>query len=94
MCQGAVSVDGDTVTRNLAYYAMAHFSKFVRPGSVRIESTESKDLPNVAFANAGGKVILVVANTSKSAQTFVVSCKGLKQAVSLAAQSAATYIIE
>src|SRR5688572_20489621 len=36
MCQGAVSIDGDTVTRNLAYYSMAHASKFVRPGSVRI----------------------------------------------------------
>src|SRR4051794_4729857 len=43
MRQGAVSVDGDSVTRNRGYYAMAHFSKFVRPGSVRIASNELKD---------------------------------------------------
>ncbi|MES2646530.1 MAG: glucosylceramidase [Bacteroidota bacterium] len=54
MCQGAVSVDGDTVTRNLAYYAAAHFSKFIRPGSVRIASNQLKDLPNVSFKNRDG----------------------------------------
>ena len=36
ICQGAVTIDKDSVTNNLAYYAMAHTSKFVRPGSVRI----------------------------------------------------------
>lgn len=41
MCQGAITVDGDKVTRNIGYYTMAHVSKFVRPGSVRIASTDS-----------------------------------------------------
>jgi glucosylceramidase len=39
MCQGAVTIDGDKVTRNLAFYTVAHASKFVRPGSVRLGST-------------------------------------------------------
>jgi len=39
MCQGAVTIDGDRFTRNLAYYVVAHASKFVRPGSIRIGST-------------------------------------------------------
>lgn len=43
MCQGAVTLDGDKVTRNLAYYTIAHASKFVRPGSVRIASTTRGD---------------------------------------------------
>jgi glucosylceramidase len=43
MCQGAVTIDGDSVTRNLAYYTIAHASKFVRPGSVRIHSTQPGD---------------------------------------------------
>ncbi|MDR1557662.1 MAG: glucosylceramidase [Tannerellaceae bacterium] len=38
-CQGAVTIDGDRVSRNLAYYVIAHASKFVRPGSVRLTST-------------------------------------------------------
>lgn len=43
MCQGAITIDGDKVTRNIAYYTMAHASKFVRPGSVRIASTSAFD---------------------------------------------------
>jgi len=43
MCQGAVTLDGDKVSRNIAYYTVAHASKFVRPGSVRIASTARGD---------------------------------------------------
>ena len=43
MCQGALTLDGEIVTRNLAYYTIAHASKFVRPGSVRIASTNTGD---------------------------------------------------
>ena len=37
-CLGAVTIDGNQVTRNPAYYIIAHAAKFVRPGSVRIAS--------------------------------------------------------
>jgi len=43
MCQGAVTLDGNNVSRNIAYYVIAHASKFVRPGSVRIASTNKGD---------------------------------------------------
>ena len=43
MCQGAVTIDGDKVSFNLAYYTVAHASKFVGPGSVRISSTNQGD---------------------------------------------------
>jgi len=43
MCQGAITIDGDEITRNIAYYTIAHASKFVRPGSVRIHSTHPFD---------------------------------------------------
>ncbi len=44
MCQGAVTLDQDQVTKNLAYYVIAHASKFIRPGSVRIASTHPGDM--------------------------------------------------
>jgi glucosylceramidase len=44
MCQGAVTIDGDKVTRNIAYYVVAHASKFVTPGAVRISSTQTGDM--------------------------------------------------
>ncbi|MDP4210808.1 MAG: glycoside hydrolase family 30 beta sandwich domain-containing protein [Bacteroidota bacterium] len=43
MCQGAITLDGDKVSRNIAYYTVAHASKFVRPGSHRIASTNKGD---------------------------------------------------
>ena len=43
MCQGAITIDGDAVTRNGALYSIAHASKFVRPGSVRIGSSGRGD---------------------------------------------------
>jgi glucosylceramidase len=43
MCQGAITINGDIVTRNIAWYTVAHASKFVRPGSVRIISTNRGD---------------------------------------------------
>jgi glucosylceramidase len=94
MCQGAVSVDGDTVTRNLAYFAVAHFSKFVRPGSVRIASNQLAGLPNVAFKNPAGKIVLVAANTSTEKQFFQIKIKGKSTLVSLPSYSVATYIQE
>lgn len=39
MCQGAITIDGNKVTRNIAYYVIAHASKFATPGSKRIFST-------------------------------------------------------
>jgi glucosylceramidase len=43
MCQGAITIDKDAVSLNLAFYTIAHASKFVRPGSVRIGSTSRGD---------------------------------------------------
>lgn len=43
MCQGAITIDGDKIVRNIGYYTIAHASKFVRPGSVRIYSTHPFD---------------------------------------------------
>ncbi|HEX2967460.1 MAG TPA: glycoside hydrolase family 30 beta sandwich domain-containing protein [Bacteroidales bacterium] len=44
MCQGAVTIDKDLFSKNIAYYVVAHASKFVEPGSVRIASTQAGDM--------------------------------------------------
>lgn len=44
MCQGALTIERDEVTRNLAYYTLAHASKFVPAGSTRIYSTDAADM--------------------------------------------------
>jgi len=75
-CRGVVTIDPRTgaVTRNLEYYALAHASRFVRPGAVRIESTAEVDnLQSVAFRNDDdGSVVLIVCNSGAAARTFSV----------------------
>jgi glucosylceramidase len=69
-CLGALTIDGDLVTREPAYYIVAHASKFVRPGSLRIDSNIPEGLPNVAFKTPAGKVVVIVLNDSDSEKTF------------------------
>jgi glucosylceramidase len=71
---------------------MAHFSKFVRPGSVRIESNMLDTLPNVAFRTPDGKKVLIVSNTSDAAQKFDVRSGGKVFAATLGAGSVGTYV--
>lgn len=92
MCQGAVTIDKDKVTRNLAYYTVAHASKFVRPGSVRIASDEPKDLSNVAFKTPDGKKVLIVTNTGTAASTFNIRFGGRIITTTLDKGAAGTYI--
>lgn len=91
ICQGAITLDKDNVTRNLAYYTVAHFSRQVRPGSVRIGSTETKGLTNVAFRTPAGQIVLVVANTEKEARSFSVGYKGRQFTTTLQPGAVATY---
>lgn len=92
ICQGAVTIDGNEVTRNLAYYAMAHFSKFVRPGSVRVASTSLPTLPNVAFKAPGGKIVLIVVNQGETAQAVDVFYRGRSFKTELKLGSVGTYV--
>jgi glucosylceramidase len=91
-CQGAVTIDGNQVTRNLAYYTIAQASKFVRPGSVRIGSNEIDQLPNVAFKTPDGKKVLIVSNISNSSQEFGVRSGKKMFRATLGAGSVGTYV--
>lgn len=42
-CHGAITIDGDEISRNIAYYTLAHASAFVPSGSFRIASTAPDD---------------------------------------------------
>lgn len=72
-CLGAVTIDSNNVKRNPAYYIIAHASKFVRPGAVRIASAEVDSLANVAFRNVDGRKTLIVLNESTRPLGFCVA---------------------
>lgn len=91
-CQGAVTLDGNQVTHNLAYYTIGHASKFVPMGSYRIESSLQERLANVAFQTPSGKIVLIVANKGDTAQHFAIQCRGKAMETTLPAASVATYL--
>ena len=91
-CTGAITLKGNQVTRNVAYYGVAHFSQFAPPGSVRIGSTELEQLASVAFLTPAGKIVLVASNTANFPKTFNVKYHGQWFTTTLPAESAATYV--
>ena len=91
-CLGAVTISGDNVTRNVAYYTIAHSSKFVRPGSVRVATNQPTNLSNVAYKTPNGKRVLVVLNTGATLQNFNIQYKGKVVNTSLYGGSVATYV--
>lgn len=70
--RGAVTIDGNTITRRVGYYIIAHASKFVRPGALRISSNSSGNIQTTAFRNSDGSKVLLALNTGSSNVTFKV----------------------
>jgi glucosylceramidase len=58
------------VDYGIQYYTMGHFTKFVRKGAHRIDSTASADILNVAFKNPDGSLALIAYNDTDSPQSF------------------------
>ncbi|MDO6801764.1 glycoside hydrolase family 30 beta sandwich domain-containing protein [Wenyingzhuangia sp. 1_MG-2023] len=91
-CLGALTIDGNNVKRNVAYYIIAHASKFVTPGSYRIQSNYSSDLPNVAFKTPTGKIVVVVANNTTINKLFNIKTSTESIITSLDAGSVGTFV--
>ncbi|WP_423819694.1 glycoside hydrolase family 30 beta sandwich domain-containing protein [Salinimicrobium sp. TIG7-5_MAKvit] len=69
-CLGAVTITGDEVTREPAYYIIGQASKVVRPGSVRVASNEPENIRNVAFKTPQGKIAVIIQNTSEEEKSI------------------------
>ncbi len=91
-CKGALTINGSSAQKNVAYYIVAHASKFVPPGSVRIQANNIGSLPNVAFKRPDGKKVLIVVNESSSATNFNIEYKGKWAKISLPGGAVGTYV--
>lgn len=90
-CMGALTI-GPTVYRNVSYYVIAHASKFVRPGSVRVASTQTETLLSVAFKNPEGRKVLIVLNTGSAAEAFNIQFNGKAVTTSLKGGAVGTFV--
>lgn len=94
-CRGLVTIDSTTgnYTRTVDYVALAHASRFVRPGAQRVESRGGDVVDNVVFRNADdGSLVMIVANSSRSAQRFVARDAERAFAYEMPARSVATFV--
>ena len=90
-CVGALTIDGDHIHRNVAYYIIAHAAKWIRPGSLRIDSDDHA-LANAAFLTPAGHIVLIVLNDHAETQTFAIVYAGKTAIASLPPYSVATYL--
>jgi glucosylceramidase len=89
-CLGAVTISSD-FTRNVSYYIIAHASKFVHPGAVRIYSDLESTIQTVAFKNNDGTKVLIALNAGPDA-TFNIKFNSKNATTFLKGGAVATYI--
>ncbi|AXG70676.1 glucuronoxylanase XynC [Kordia sp. SMS9] len=91
-CLGAVTIDGNDVTRNSAYYIVAQVAKFVPVNSTRIGSNYLTDLPNVAYKTPNGNIVVIVLNNTDTQKNFNINVQAEPISTVLPAGSVGTYV--
>lgn len=81
------------VTYTGLYYYLAHFSKFVRPGAVRVQTNGSKaGVRCMAFQSKDGRMVVEVMNRRKEPISTMVRWRAQALQLKLPALSISTYI--
>jgi glucosylceramidase len=91
-CKGALTISGSSITRNVGYYTVAHASKFVPAGSVRISSTVTSVLQTAAFLRPDGKKVLIVENDDQSPDAMNIRFNGKWVTTTVPAGAVCTYV--
>lgn len=93
-CTGLIEVNEQTgeVKKTIDYYTLGHFSKFVRPGAVRVYSTNAPGVITAAFVNRDRTRVLVAFNETKEEKRFQVEWRGRWMELALPALGGATIV--
>lgn len=95
-CDAPVIADvgNDKLIKELSYYYIGHFSRFVKQGAVRIESSSYTDkVENVAFLNPDGQIVVILLNRTDEPQKSNLMCEGKKTEYICPAHSIATIML-
>jgi glucosylceramidase len=85
----------DEVYYTPLYYVLAHFSKYIRPGAVRIGIAESPEsLMVTAFRNLDCRIIVALLNQSESEVEYAVDVDGQQIDTVIAPSAVQTLILE
>lgn len=92
--QIVVSPENDTVSIEPTYYSVAHFSRFVKRGAVRVgNSTYSEGIKATAFQNPDGEIVVIVLNCTKEQNNAFLRLGDCTAEVVLPEKSLVTYVI-
>lgn len=91
-CKGAITATTTNFSRNVSYYIIAHASKFVPMGSVRVGSNDAGGIFSAAFVRPDGKKVLIAVNDNSTNTSFVIKYKGRTVSANLTKGAAATYV--
>lgn len=89
-----INIFHEEVYKNPSYYYIGHFSKYIQPGAIQIDSRGTDDLYYVSFKNLDGSIVIVIQNEKE--QDYQVKINGLakKVAVLSKAHSISTLIFK
>jgi glucosylceramidase len=92
-CTPIVTVNSQTgaVTKDIEFYTLGHYSKYVLPGAVRVYSSNTPAIASVAFVNPDGSMALIAYNSSVSSQSFQVQWGTQSFSYTLPGTAAATF---
>ncbi|MGA8940099.1 MAG: carbohydrate-binding protein [Acidobacteriaceae bacterium] len=92
-CTPIVTINSTTgaVTKDVEYYTLGHYSKYVLPGAKRIYSSNNPSIVSVAFINPDKSKALVAFNNATTTQTFQVQWGTQSFSYSLPAFAAVTF---
>ncbi len=87
--------ENKTLDIRSSYYYMGHFSKFIRPGAVRIGSSVfAEKLETVSFKNPDGSIATVVLNRNSRGGKFAIRYKEQLAEISIKPHSIVTCVID
>ena len=77
------------------YYVMSHFSKFMRPGALKIGcSINNKDLMATAVQNPDKSIAIVIFNPTENLQSIEIKLNNQKSTISINAKALQTVVIK
>ena len=87
-----ITVDGDQFTYNHEFYLMKHFSAYIDPGAVRLETKGELSGTALAFKNPDGRVVFVISNSMEIDRQVELTANGQTVLATLKADSFSTVV--
>lgn len=90
-----VDVENDEVYFTPLYYTMTHFSKFIRPGAVKIGcKINSKEVVATAVQNPDGTIVAVIFNPTETKKSIEIKIRDKNALISIDSIALQTIIIK